>query len=49
VAENPEALAHHPAESFGARWLTWDEALAAADEPPLRRMLEKARACAQGR
>ena len=47
VAEDPEALAHDPAESFGARWLGWDEALAAADEPPLRRMLEKARAVAQ--
>jgi 8-oxo-dGTP pyrophosphatase MutT (NUDIX family) len=43
VAENPEALAHDPAESFGARWLPWDEALAAADEPALRRLLEKAR------
>jgi len=49
VAENPEALAHDPAESFGARWLGWHEALAAADEPPLRRMLEKARACAQSK
>lgn len=44
VAENPEALAHDPGESAGARWLTWDEALAWADEAPLRRMLEKARA-----
>ncbi|MEN9799299.1 MAG: hypothetical protein RL653_2995 [Pseudomonadota bacterium] len=47
VAENPEALAHDPSESFGARWLPWDEALAAADEPPLRRLLEKARTAAQ--
>ena len=46
VAENPEALAHDPAESFGARWLPWAEALAAADEPALRRLLEKARAVA---
>lgn len=44
VAENPEALAHDPNESFGAQWVTWDEALARADEPALRRMLEKARA-----
>ncbi|MBU8899011.1 NUDIX hydrolase [Corallococcus sp. M34] len=43
VADNPEALAHDPAESFGAQWLTWDEALARADEAPLRRLLEKAR------
>jgi 8-oxo-dGTP pyrophosphatase MutT (NUDIX family) len=45
VAENPEALAYDPNESTGAQWLGWEEALArAADEPPLRRMLEKARA-----
>lgn len=43
VAQNPEALAHDPHESHGAQWLTWDEALARADEAPLRRMLEKAR------
>ena len=44
VATNPEALAHDPNESYGAQWLSWDEALARADEAPLRRMLEKARA-----
>lgn len=45
VAENPEALAHDPGESLGARWLTWDEALAhAADETALCRLLRKARA-----
>ncbi|RKH27690.1 NUDIX domain-containing protein [Corallococcus praedator] len=43
VAEDPEALAHDPAESFGIQWLSWDEALARADEAPLRRMLQKAR------
>lgn len=43
VAENPDALVHDPAESFGVRWLTWDEAMTHADEAPLRRMLEKAR------
>lgn len=43
VGENPEALAHDPSESLGARWMGWDEALALADEAPLRRMLEKAR------
>ena len=48
VAENPEALAHDPGESSGARWLTWDEALAEADEAPLRRLLEKAREAARG-
>ncbi|MFL5355542.1 NUDIX hydrolase [Archangium sp.] len=48
VAENPEALAHDPGESLGARWLTWDEALAqAADEKALYRLLQKARAVAR--
>lgn len=46
VAKDPEALAHDPNESHGAQWLTWDEALARADEAPLRRMLAKARAVA---
>jgi 8-oxo-dGTP pyrophosphatase MutT (NUDIX family) len=44
VARNPEALAHDPAESHGAQWLSWDEAISRADEAPLRRLLEKARA-----
>jgi 8-oxo-dGTP pyrophosphatase MutT (NUDIX family) len=44
VAKNPEALAHDPNESHGAQWLSWDDALARADEAPLRRMLLKARA-----
>jgi 8-oxo-dGTP pyrophosphatase MutT (NUDIX family) len=43
VAENPEDLAHDPDESLGIRWLSWDQAIAAADEPALRRLLEKAR------
>jgi 8-oxo-dGTP pyrophosphatase MutT (NUDIX family) len=43
IAKNPEALAFDPNESHGAQWLTWDEALARADEAPLKRMLEKAR------
>lgn len=43
VATNPDALAHDPGESHGAQWLGWDEALARADEAPLRRLLEKAR------
>ncbi|MFB1483343.1 NUDIX hydrolase [Corallococcus sp. RDP092CA] len=47
VAEDPEALAHDPAESFGIQWLGWDEALTRADEAPLRRMLLKARALGQ--
>ena len=46
VASNPEALAHDPAESFGAQWLSWPAAQERADEPALRRLLEKAeRAC----
>lgn len=44
VAGNPLALAHDPHESFGAQWLSWAEALERADEAPLRRLLEKARA-----
>lgn len=47
VAEDPDALAHDPSESFGAQWLSWDDALARADEPALRRLLEKARAAAR--
>lgn len=47
VADDPAALAHDPAESHGARWLSWDEALAKADEPALRRLLEKARRAAR--
>jgi len=47
VAENPEALVHDPNESSGVQWLTWDEALARADEAPLRRLLEKARGVAR--
>jgi 8-oxo-dGTP pyrophosphatase MutT (NUDIX family) len=43
VARNPEALAHDPNESHGAQWLSWDDAIARADEEPLRRMLVKAR------
>lgn len=49
IAENPAALMHDPNESFGAQWLEWDEALARADEPPLRRLLEKARAAGRAR
>ena len=30
-----------------AQWLGWDEALARADETPLRRLLDKARALAR--
>jgi ADP-ribose pyrophosphatase YjhB (NUDIX family) len=37
------ALRHDPGESFGARWLTWDDAVALADEPALTRLLLKAR------
>ncbi|HYX93387.1 MAG TPA: NUDIX hydrolase [Myxococcaceae bacterium] len=42
-ARDADALLHDPSESFGARWLTWDEALAAADEPALQRLLSKAK------
>ncbi len=42
VANNPEALRFDPGESSGARWLTWEDALALADEAPLLRLLQKA-------
>ncbi len=48
VAQNPEALAHDPNESSGAVWLSWDEAIAKADEPALKRLLEKGRAACRG-
>jgi len=48
VADNPEALAHDPNESHGARWVGWDEALAAADEPALKRLIRKAQRVAIG-
>jgi len=41
---NPDALVHDPNESHGAQWLSWDDALTRADEAPLRRMLQRARA-----
>ena len=42
IAKNPDALAHDPNESHGAQWLTWVDALARADEAPLKRLLMKA-------
>jgi 8-oxo-dGTP pyrophosphatase MutT (NUDIX family) len=47
VAEDPEALAHDPNESLGARWFPWEEALERADEAAFRRLLEKARTAAR--
>ncbi len=44
VAANPQAMSHDPHESHAAEWLSWDEALARADDPRLRRLLTKARA-----
>lgn len=44
VASNPDALKHDPNESGGARWLSFDEALALADDDALKRLLRKARA-----
>jgi len=49
IAEDPQALAHDPNESFGAQWLGWTEALERADEAPLRRLLDKARVAARGK
>ena len=42
VRQTGGELAHDPNESHGAQWLSWDEALARADEAPLRRLLAKA-------
>jgi 8-oxo-dGTP pyrophosphatase MutT (NUDIX family) len=47
VAKNPEALKHDPHESSGAQWLSWDEALARADDAALKRMLEKAKSASR--
>jgi 8-oxo-dGTP pyrophosphatase MutT (NUDIX family) len=49
VAQDPDALAFDPTESHGAQWLSWEDALARADEAPLRRLLEKARRASSGR
>lgn len=46
TAADPEALALDAGEVHGARWLAWDQALAEADEPALRRLLAKARRAA---
>jgi len=43
ICANPQALAHDPTESHGARWLGWDEALQVSGDPALRRLFEKAR------
>lgn len=43
VAPGDGALTPDLAESLGAQWLEWDEALARADEPSLVRLLHKAR------
>ena len=43
IDSNAKPLSHDPAESHGAQWLSWDDALARADEPALRRLLSKAR------
>ncbi|MBK7859279.1 MAG: NUDIX hydrolase [Archangiaceae bacterium] len=44
VAKNPDALKHDPDESSGSKWLGFDEAIALADDPSLKRLLTKARA-----
>ncbi len=41
VARDPEALTFDDKESLGARWFTFDEALAIADEAPLQRLIRK--------
>lgn len=47
VAQDPERLSYDSAEARGARWLSWEQALALVDEPALRRLLLKARASAR--
>lgn len=44
TARDAAALAHDPRESFGARWLGWEEAIERVDDAALRRLLTKARA-----
>lgn len=46
ACDDPSALRHDPNESFGAQWVPWADAVARADEPALKRLLEKARALA---
>jgi len=48
VCVDASALAHDEAESRGAQWLSWDEALSRADEAPLKRLLLRARALVGG-
>ena len=47
VAENPEAMAFDAAESSGARWLGFDEAIDFADDVSLKRLLQKGKAFLQ--
>ena len=42
VAEDPAALQAQATETLGAKWFSFSEALAMADEEPLRRLLLKA-------
>jgi len=44
VTAAPQALRYDPGESLGAKWLSFDEALALSDEHSLSRLLRKARA-----
>jgi 8-oxo-dGTP pyrophosphatase MutT (NUDIX family) len=43
VAQDPQALALNAAESFAVHWLSFDAAMWRAADPPLRRMIRKAR------
>jgi 8-oxo-dGTP pyrophosphatase MutT (NUDIX family) len=48
VADDPTRLVAQEAETLGARWFSFADALAAADEPAFRRMLRKCmRSCSQ--
>ncbi|MEY3136954.1 MAG: hypothetical protein RL580_686 [Pseudomonadota bacterium] len=43
VAKDPQALALNAAESFAVQWFSLDAAMSRAADPPLRRMIRKAR------
>ncbi len=42
VADDATQLKHDPSESHGAQWLSFEKALALADDPSLKRMIRKA-------
>jgi 8-oxo-dGTP pyrophosphatase MutT (NUDIX family) len=49
VRARTDAIAHDSNESYGARWLSWAEALELADDASLLRSLHKARKASESR